>query len=783
MANKCTDVQIAQQTGSDSVYATWSCSLSNIDHFNLRWYYTTGDGVAFLGSDTDVASYMRNATYSPPDNATKVALNIIPVSETYTSNDVEVSYWTAETVRVVFDLSTTAPDQLSSPTVEISNKYKLTASVTVSDSNVDKVEFYVAKRSSDTSERLSKAASGVVEIGISGSSANESYAGYTCTVDAGAAYRVQCRGINEYTSGSSTESVYGEWSDWSDFVETVPAAVTNVSVSAYDETTIKVTWTKSSTATSYEIEYTTNKEYFDSSSDTSTVTVTSTTGYVTGVESGDTYYVRVRATNEQGESAWSSILSVVIGETPEAPTTWSSKTVAYVGDTVNLYWVHNAADNSTQQSAIILIARSWSQDGSTMTETETITVDNTLRDESEQDDTSVYTLDLSDYSDGEIITWRVKTCGITGEYSEFSVARKIKIYEPATMSIYLESDTLTEYPYTIQLRSAPSSQIPTGYYISITAGSSYEGVNALGESELVLKGEEIFSTYLSNTSHLVEYSLTPSVITLADGISYTVTATVGMNTGMSATVSDTFTASLPASDYNIDAKIGIDKNKLVAYITPYVTDDDGNAVSGLTMDVYRREADGSFTEIETGLSSGAAVSVTDPHPALDYARYRIVVTNSTTGAIDYQDLPGYPVNVPAIVIQWDEDWSDFDYDEVAAPQVPAWTGSMIKLPWNIDITESCSLDTEKVEYIGRSYPVSYYGTQQGSTATWNTDIVKSDKEMIYALRRLAAYQGDVYVREPTGTGYWAQITVSMNIKHLELVIPVTLTVTRVEGGA
>ena len=42
--------------------------------------------------------------------------------------------------------------------------------------------------------------------------------------------------------------------------------------------------------------------------------------------------------------------------------------------------------------------------------------------------------------------------------------------------------------------------------------------------------------------------------------------------------------------------------------------------------------------------------------------------------------------------------------------------------------------------------------------------------------------GDVYVREPSGNGYWANIKVSFNQKHLNVTIPVTLNVTRVEGG-
>ena len=107
---------------------------------------------------------------------------------------------------------------------------------------------------------------------------------------------------------------------------------------------------------------------------------------------------------------------------------------------------------------------------------------------------------------------------------------------------------------------------------------------------------------------------------------------------------------------------------------------------------------------------------------------------------------------------------------------------MLRLPYNVDVSNNNSPDVELVEYVGRKHPVSYYGTQLGETATWNVEVIKDDKETLYALRRLAIWMGDVYVREPSGSGYWANITVSFSQKHCELTIPVTINITRVEGG-
>ena len=108
---------------------------------------------------------------------------------------------------------------------------------------------------------------------------------------------------------------------------------------------------------------------------------------------------------------------------------------------------------------------------------------------------------------------------------------------------------------------------------------------------------------------------------------------------------------------------------------------------------------------------------------------------------------------------------------------------MLKLPYNIDVSDDYSPDVSLIKYIGREHPVSYHGTQLGVTSTWNMEFDKQDEDTLYALRRLAIWMGDVYVREPSDSGYWASISVAYSQKHCELTIPVTFDITRVEGGA
>lgn len=214
----------------------------------------------------------------------------------------------------------------------------------------------------------------------------------------------------------------------------------------------------------------------------------------------------------------------------------------------------------------------------------------------------------------------------------------------------------------------------------------------------------------------------------------------------------------------------------------YCIKTDETPTPGVTLSVYRREFDGSFTELATGIDNTKNTYVTDPHPALDYARYRIVATADSTGAVGYYDMPAYPIQEKAIIIQWNEEWSNFDITGDNTRAQPAWSGSLLRLPYNVDVVDSYNMDVSHVEYIGRKRPVAYYGTQLGETSNWSVDIAKDDEETLYALRRLAIWPGNAYVREPSGTGYWATVTPSFSQKHKDKTIPVTLSIRRVEGG-
>lgn len=743
------------QSNTDrTIYATWTWDKEHTQNYKTMWLYDTGDGVWFIGNDSTTEN--KQSTYNAPTNAKRVQFKVKAQSEKKTTNGSSADYWTSgwSTVKT-YSFSSNPPTAPGTPSVSVSG-YSLTARFdNVSVGTGDGIQFQVVR--DDTHTHVT---SGVVRITTNSAS-------YTCSISAGHRYKVRCR------SHKKSTNEYSDWSAYSENVETIPSAPTKITTCrASSESSVYLEWTAVGTATSYEIESAERKEYFDGSDKVGTNSNIPYNHFEkTGLQSGTTFFFRVRAVNAVGSSGWSPISSTVVGKTPSAPTTWSSTTTAVSGESVSLYWIHNSEDGSEQTFADLELYVNG------VRETHTI-----------RGSDNYYTLSTSSLSEGASVRWRVRTAGITNTYSEYSVERTVDIYAPPTLQLSITDvdenalSTLGQFPFYIHALAGPNTQMPIGYTLAVTANEAYEAVDGSGNLQYVNKNDKVYSKYFDISDPLL-VELSAGNIDLENNVSYTVTCSVTMNSGLTAEATGTFTVAWTSENYyEPNAEIGIDTETFSAQIRPHCEDENGQLVEDIVLSVYRREFDGGFTELVKDIPNSESTYITDPHPALDYARYRVVAKTVSTGAISYCDVPGYPVGGKAVIIQWDENWSGFDTPNEDRMEQPTWTGSMLKLPYNIDVADNHKSDVALVEYIGRKHPVSYYGTQLGETSTWNVSVPKSDKETLYGLRRLAIWTGDVYVREPSGSGYWANVTVSFSQKHCDMVVPVTIEVVRVEGG-
>lgn len=742
-----------------TVFAVWNFSKEHTKEYEVRWSYDTGQGIWFNGQNNSTTE--QQSIYNAPTNAIRVKVSVKPVSETYKVNDVDTSYWTGDwCTEKSYDFSNNPPGVPSTPSISI-EQYKLTSELSNLNVNATHIQFQIVQN-----DKV------IFNTGLAEIITNK--ASYSCNVDAGNDYKVRCRSYRQ------NDNSYSNWTEYTSNETTIPSVPTAITTCrANSETSVYLEWDAVVSAKTYDIEYAIKKSYFDGSDATTTVTDIATNHYEkTGLTSGERYFFRVRGVNDKGKSGWSEISSVVIGTKPSAPTTWSSTTTLIVGDPLNLYWVHNSEDGSSQTYAELETITNGLK--------ETHTIKNT--DDAElKDKTSSYSVNTSTYTEGSTILWRVRTAGITLQYGPWSVQRSVNVYAPPTLQLSVFDSannpiqTLTSFPFYIKGVAGPSTQEPIGYHVSITSMNVYETVDNIGNIKMVNKNEEVYSKHF-DTSDILLLEISASNIDLENNMTYKITVTVSMNSGLTTNASLQFIVAWTDDKYEPNADIGVDSDTLVAHIRPFCVDEDDALIEGISLAVYRREFDGSFVEIGSGLNNTSNTFVMDPHPSLDFARYRIVAITNDTGAVSFYDVPGYPVNEKAVIIQWDEEWSNFDIINNAVLVEPPWSGSLLRLPYNIDVADSHDADVSLINYIGRKHPVSYYGTQLGETSTWNLEIVKSDKETLYGLRRLAIWMGDVYVREPSGSGYWANISVSFTQTHCELTIPVTLKITRVEGG-
>ena len=743
-----------------TIFAVWTFTRDNIDNYSTRWEYDTGDSVWFIGSEGDEKN--PQSIYNAPDNAKKVRFKVKPNSTKRKVNDTEVAYWTgtwSSWKEYSFSDAPPKPDSPGSIEVKI-EQYTLTATINnISEQKNKQIQFQVV---CDDSVLFASGNAGI----STGTSV------YSCSIEAGKKYKVRAR--------SFIGNDYSDWTDYTSNTNSMPNPPSGIKqCRGTSATSVFIEWEKVSSAETYDLEYSAELRYFEGSDQVQEVSGIRGTSYEkTGLESGKTYYFRVRATNEQGSSSWSPMKSVTIGEAPGVPTTWASSSTVISGEELILYWVHNTRDGSnvTQSQLQLTI------DG--VVDTKIINNPNINEKENKTVEYEIFTMQ---YKEGTTILWKVKTAGVTGEYGEWSVERKIEVVAPPTLTL-----TLTDYagnnafilnrlPLNIKAVGGPSTQKATGYHISIVSNTTYDTNDSLGNVKRVNKGDEIYSKYY-DVNGVLETSLSAEDIDFENNSTYSVTCTVSMNSGLTATRTTTTTVSWDENVATPNAEIGIDKDTVSAVIKAYCIDADNVIIPNVKLSVYRREFNGTFTKIASGLTNGNNTYVVDPHPSLDLARYRIVATDVNTGAVSFYDMPGYPVGEKAIIIQWSEEWSNFDVTDDNRNSEQAWTGSMLRLPYNIEVSDKAEVDVEVVSYIGRKSPVSYYGTQTNQTSTWNTEIPKTDKDTIYALRRLSVWSGDVYVREPSGSGYWASIKVSFNQKYDSLTIPITFDITRVEGG-
>lgn len=804
-----------------TVMATWGCSWGDTSSFEVFWRYGLENG-KFIDSTSSVSyipdNYWYQNKFTYPENALWIQVWVRPKGpgEGGTWGGA-LCPWSPGPDGVWFYVYEHAtPKDVPVPEVT-SDKYRVTIVESIDsidyDSNTQAVHFYIV-------DELGL----VIHQPTIAINRNNSTARYQFDGQAGKKYKVAARGVNQ------TYGQFGKWSAYSSFVEMPPDRVEILSIKAISPTSVNISVPANSSngVKSREVNYTSSPNDFKGNDEGvgSTKTfdnLTSNTMTIEGLETGKTWYFRIRNVNDSGGSGWSSVKSVLLGIKPSPPTTWSNTVTAKVGEKVTLNWTHNSRDGSSMQSSNVWIKRSDSA---------TPNVINVpgIKDQDTQEwiNSGKYLYDTSGVPDGTTIQWKVQTRGVLSTYSDYSVTREVKIYAPPTLTVDIYKTnkpqegpiaSLDSFPFYVIAQAGPLSQKVISFHISIAAEKAYQKVDYNGETVWVNEGETIYSHFFDFDAdqRLIEFDdyavinnnkltlkLMPYDVDFENGQTYTIKATAAMNSGLSTEAYTSLKVRWQDQELYPQADVYIDEDDFTATIVPFcpifpdeptgMTEGDGAMkelplVEGVLLSVYRIDYDGRMTKILDDIPNDRSSAVVDPHPSLDYARYRIVAMTESTGAIGYTDIEPVPIGQPGIVIQWDESWKQSIFINPADNQLEAvagWSGSRLTLPFNVKTSESNEPDRATVEYIGQEHPTSYFGTQLGTKASWSTVIEKSDSDRLSLIRRLNRYQGNVYVRNSRGVGYWAIVKLSYNIDYgdegEDLLIPVNIDVTRVRGG-
>jgi hypothetical protein len=816
---------VKRVTGSatELVFSWTNKKISNLANFSYEiWYYLPGVKAGVL--DTSGTTTQHSVSYSMKENATAVVFKIKAVAKKHKvtwkeenkkgkkeKKSTEVFYWTGNWKQCKF-----TPSAYTAPVPSVSlDKTTLTASVSNLDRNFIAVRFQIW-RDDGTVYKAPWADAKTIN--------NVHYAEIKEDVPLGASYMVRCRVYTSKTEGT-------EWGEFSSPTGILPAAVKYIDKpTPLSSTSVKITWGESNGATSYELEYADSLDAFESGSPQS-VTRENTSANVEGLERGKRWYFRVRAVRDSFKTPWTpsdvkDCPSILLGEDPAAPTTYSLSNSIKVGDTAFLYWVHNASDGSAQIKGEVHLEI---HTGSSVIELDEVVNNPNYGDDLREDENLYLEIDTSDpnkywrdkgvdFNSGMYIMWKVRTMGITGNYGAYSVVRRLDILSAPTLGLTMApSETVTAFPITVNLSAGPASQNVIGYYIDVISDSNYNEVDVDGMAYGVTVGEKVYSQFIITDEREYEHVFTPANINLYSGASYRIEAAVSMDSGLTAVASATFDTDWSttfARDAVPTAEFRALEDSYAMLITPFCYDstdyDEGEGefdpeeevevplFDGVTLSVYRITAENELVEISSDIPNNGVVTVVDPHPTLVNPRYRIVARDDDTGEIDHQDIDS-PASVytSGIVITWGEEWDDVnvppDLSDTDVLDDEGYYGNVLVLPYNASISENHQVDKALVSYIGRKRPVGYYGTQLGETSTWKAEFARYDSDIdptadsddytLSLVRQLAIYPGDVYVRESNGSGYWASVDVQFDLSYNSLIVPVTFNVTRVEGGA
>ena len=578
-------------------------------------------------------------------------------------------------------------------------------------------------------------------------------------------------GVSRYTVDAKMKSAVQQQGG------SIPAAPTNVQVRQTDISgTIRVTWNWSwDEADSAELSWSDHEDAWESTDEPQTYTITklhAAAWNISGLETGKTWYVRVRllATSEEGTSygAYSDMQEIDLSSAPLIPVLTLSDSVITQGGDVTASWSYATTDGTSQVMAEIATVS-----GTTYTKLPYVI------------QTAQYvTLNAAElgWTTGNTYAIAVNTTSESGHESGWSDPVTVTIADPPSCTI---SDTtlttvatsttdengntvtenvtaLDEMPLAITVTGAGDSDVTT---VVIERAAAYH-VDRPDETDFNGFEGETVAIYTQTGASPILIANEDLIGSLDDGALYRIIATVQDGLGQSAEATLDFQVIWSHQAAAPTATVSIDDDTLAAILTPVAPQ---SYASGDVCDIYRLSADRPQLIVE-GAEFGT--SYVDPYPALgEFGGHRFVTRTANGDYIASDDTFAWLDTGSDQGDLLDIETNIIDFDE-----------GQIELEYNIDLSHSWTKQFKETKYMG--------GSVQGD---WNKGVSRTsslsveatadeDQELIQAMRRLATSPSICHIRTKDGSSYAADIQVSEKYAQstAHMIIVFDLKITRVD---
>lgn len=538
---------------------------------------------------------------------------------------------------------------------------------------------------------------------------------------------------------------------------TLPTAPTTISAKATNiPGTIRVEWDWSwDTADVAELSWADHEDAWESTDEPDTYIVRkryASAWNISGLESGVTWYVRVRLGNETADDTifgpWSSIASIDLASAPSIPSLTLVPGIITPTGSTTASWGYTTTDGTAQAYAEI--------DEVTVVNGQTV---HTKIADAETAQHVTISAEQAGWSAGETHSLVVRVASASGKQcDDWSQPVPIIIADAITATISqtsLTNETITDDDEdettrtVLSLTEMPMTVTVTGAGVGGTTIVAIERAAdfvADRPDERRTEGFEGETVYLFQQTGESQITITNDDLIgiLDDGAQYRLVATVIDGLGQTAEATRDFEVHWTHQALEPTAEVVTDMDNYVSRMKPIAPT---GWVSGDTCDIYRLSVDRPEL-IYKGATFGA--TYIDPYPTVGpFGGHRFVYVTANGDYITEDNKLAW----------YDTDIDGEDFLDLQATIIDFGNDRVI-LEYDMEVSNSWEKDFIQTTYLGGAVTGDWNPAIKRSGSVSARSIVLDEESTIEKMRRLAAYPGICHVRTAEGSSYAADVQVS-----------------------